>query len=42
MKYRQSLSRKKSSKMFSRGASRTQSINLATVNPVMMRGGTRL
>ena len=42
MKYRQKLSRSKSSKMFTKGASRTQSINLATVNPVMMRGGTRL
>ena len=42
MKYRKALSRKQSSKMFRKGASRTQSINLATVNPVMMRGGTRL
>lgn len=42
MKYRTKIPYRKSQKMFSRGASRTQSINLTTVNPVMMRGGTRL
>jgi hypothetical protein len=42
MKYRSKINYKKGKRMFSKTADRTHYKNTQYVNPVMMRGGTRL